>query len=137
MERELDAAGQLGFIDGAPKLNKPAGAGERVLGVASAAALLSGLAVASTHSTPAALGVLTLLAAVALMMGWYWFHLSATRRRPHSTAENATLVFATVMLGAPGSKILWDSPAPLAAALTAAALPTAGFLIYLVLRWRR
>ncbi|WP_225882119.1 hypothetical protein [Streptomyces aureocirculatus] len=137
MERELDAAGQLGAIDGAPKLNKPAGAGERALGVASAAALLSGLAVTSAHSTPTAQGVLALLAAVALMMGWYWFHLSATRRRPHTPAENATLVFATMMLGAPGSRILWDSPAPLAAALAAAALPTTGFLAYLVLRWRR
>ncbi|WP_253916787.1 hypothetical protein [Streptomyces sp. MNP-20] len=137
MERELDAAGQLGVIDGAPNLNKPAGVGERVLGVVSAAVLLSGLAVTSANSTSAALGVLVLIAAVALMMGWYWFHLSATRRRPHTTAENASIVFATVMLGAPGSKILWDSPAPLAGSLAAAALPTAGLLFYLVLRWRR
>ncbi|MFF9897994.1 hypothetical protein [Streptomyces longispororuber] len=137
MERELDAAGQLEVIDGAPKLNKPAGVGERVLGVASAAVLLCGLAIVGANNTPTVLGVLALIAAVALMMGWYWFHLSATRRRPHTTAENATVVFATVMLGAPGSKILWDSPAPATGAWVAAALPTAGLLVYLALRWRR
>lgn len=137
MEQGLDAAGQLGVIDGAPQLNKPAGAGERALGVASAGVLLGGLALTAANSTPVALGVAALIAAVALMMGWYWFHLSATRRRPHTSAENATVVFATVMLGAPGSKILWDSPVPPTGALVAAALPTAGLLAYLALRWRR
>ncbi|MFH9069283.1 hypothetical protein [Streptomyces alboflavus] len=137
MEQELGAAGQLGVIDGAPKLNKAATVRERALGVVSVAVLLAGLAGACTSGVPAVVGVLVLAAALLLMIAWSWFHLGATRRRPHTKAENAAIVFATMMLGAPGSKILWDDPAPLGASLVAAALPTAGLLFYLVLRWRR
>lgn len=118
-------------------MNKSASARERVLGVASAAVLFAGVAAAGASDIPTVVGVLVLVAAVALMMAWYWFHLSATRRRPHTKTENAAVVFATMMLGAPGSKILWDDPASLGASLAAAALPTAGLLAYLVLRWRR
>ncbi|UFQ18713.1 MULTISPECIES: hypothetical protein [Streptomyces] len=137
MARQLDAAHQLKVIDGAPRLSRPAGVGERVLGVFSVGLLPAGLAAVSANSIQTAVRVLALVAALALMTGWYWFHLGATRRRPHTATENAAVVFATMMLGAPGSKILWDNPAPLGGSLIAAALPTVGLLVYLVLRWRR
>ena len=63
MEQELGAAGQLGVIDGAPKLNKAATVRERALGVVSVAVLLAGLAGACTSGVPAVVGVLVLAAA--------------------------------------------------------------------------
>ncbi|MFD0412871.1 hypothetical protein [Streptomyces sp. NPDC127108] len=137
MEQELEAAGRRGTLDGAPEPNEPATVRERVLGVVSAAVLLAGLAKTCATGVPVVVGILVLVAALVLMIRWSWFHLGADRRRPHTKVENAAMVFATTMLGAPGSKILWGDPAPLGAALAAAALPTAGLLSYLVLRWRR
>ncbi|MFD4635504.1 hypothetical protein ACFVYR_37805 [Streptomyces sp. NPDC058284] len=136
MERELDAEGQLRLIEGAPQLNKGAGIRECVLGVLSSAAVLAVMAATSMNDVPVALGVTAIAAATAVIIGWYWFHLRATRRRPHTAAESAVLVFSTMMVGAPGSKILWDNPAPSTDSWIAASLPAASFLVYLVLRWR-
>ncbi|MYY80817.1 MULTISPECIES: hypothetical protein [unclassified Streptomyces] len=137
MERELDAEGQLRLIEGAPQLNEAAGVRERVLGVLSSAAVLTVMAAASMNGISVALGASAIAAVAAVMIGWYWFHLSATRRRPHTAVENAVLVFSTMMVGAPGSKILWNNPAPSTDSWIAASLPAASFLAYLVLRWRR
>ncbi|MEU5902284.1 hypothetical protein [Streptomyces venezuelae] len=137
MERELDPEGQLKLIEGAPQLNKAAGARERVVGVLSSAAVLAVLAAADMNDTPTALGILAVVAAAAVMLSWYWFHLGATRRRPHTAVENAMRVFSIMMVGAPGSDILWHNPSPPADSVIAASIPAVSFLVYLVLRWRR
>ncbi|RLV01625.1 hypothetical protein CTZ27_12545 [Streptomyces griseocarneus] len=124
-------------IEGAPALNRPAATGERALGLASAVALFTGLALAGMKSTPPVLGVVVLVAALALVLGWRSFHLGAPRRRPHTKMENRVAFGATVMIALPGSRILWDNPTSLEGALVGAAVPTVVLAVYLVLRWSR
>ncbi|WP_267244326.1 hypothetical protein [Streptomyces sp. PR69] len=137
MGQEPDAAEQLRVVEEAPALGKAANAGERVLGGVSVAALFAGLAGAAASEIPLLLGCVVLAVALALVLGWRWFHLRAPSRRPHSKVEEGIFLFAPVTLALPGVKLLWDNPADLEASAAAAAVPTVVLACYLVLRWRR
>ncbi|MFI2458269.1 hypothetical protein [Streptomyces sp. NPDC019539] len=132
-----DAAERLRVIEEAPVPGRAASLGERLLGVASAAALFAVLAGAAVSEIPAAVGCLVLLAALALVLRWRWFHLRAPRRRPHTKVEEVIFLFVPATLAIPGLKLLWDNPADSSAALVSAAVPTVALAFYLMLRWRR
>ncbi|MGW7355492.1 hypothetical protein ACWGI0_02085 [Streptomyces sp. NPDC054802] len=137
MGQEPDSAEQLRVIDEAPALTRAAAPGERALAVLSAVALFAMLAAASANRIPLLLGCVVLVASLALVLRWRWFHLRAPGRRPHTKVEEAVFLFAPVTLAVPGLKVLWDNPADMTAALAAAAVPAVVLAVYLVLRWRR
>ncbi|TLQ44703.1 hypothetical protein FEF34_17815 [Streptomyces marianii] len=137
MERGSDSAEQLRAIEGAPVLSRAAGGTERALGVLSIVALFVVLAAGAVVGIPAALGCVVLLAALALVLRWRWFHLRAPGRRPHTKTEEWLSFFTPVALAIPGLRLLWNNPADLAGGLMSAAVPTAVLACYLMLRWRR
>jgi hypothetical protein len=137
MGQEPDSAEQLRVIEGAPALTRPATPAERALGALSAAALFAALVVASSHEIPVLLGCFVLVASLALVLRWRWFHLRTTGRRPHSKVEEAVFLFAPVTLALPGLKLLWHNPAELTDSVMSAAVPTIVLAAYLALRWRR
>ncbi len=83
-------------------------------------------------------GVFTFLAALSLALAWWWYHLGAPGRRPHTRTEKSTFLFTVMTLAIPGLSLIWgDGQNGLAAHLVAAAVPTVGLALYLVMRWRR
>ncbi|MEU5591045.1 hypothetical protein [Streptomyces chrestomyceticus] len=137
MERDMNPAEQLQVIMDAPTLTRPASMRERILGVASVAALYTGLAIALAHGVPTLLGVLILVASLFLLLRWNWFHGRITCRRPHTKVENAARFLTAPMLGVSAAGLFGDGPEPLGFSLAAAALPAASLMVYLALRWRR
>ncbi|MEU1128402.1 hypothetical protein ABZ383_00810 [Streptomyces sp. NPDC005900] len=137
MRPGADSAEQLQIIEGAPALGKAAAGGERVLGAVSVAALFAVLVVASTSTIPMMLGCVVLLAALAVVIRWRWFHLRAPSRRLHTKVEDGVFFFALVTLAFPGLKLLWDNPSSPMAAVVASAIPSVLLACYLLLRWRR
>ncbi|MER7108456.1 hypothetical protein [Streptomyces sp. NPDC000229] len=137
MGENANSAEQLRAIEDAPVLTRAASAGERALGALSVLALFAVLAVAATREIPLVVGIVVLLLALGLLLGWRWFHLRAPGRRPHTKAEEWTAFLGPVSLAIPGLGLLWNNPVALPGALLAAAVPTAVLAGYLVLRWRR
>lgn len=137
MGQDPDAAEQLRVIDEAPTLTQAASVGERVLTVLSVAVLFTVLAVAGANRVPLLVGCLVLVASLALVLRWRWFHLRRPGRRPHTKVEEVVFLFVPVTLAIPGLKVVWGNSADTAAAWVAAAVPAALLAAYLVLRWRR
>ncbi|GAA2482949.1 hypothetical protein [Streptomyces gobitricini] len=132
-----NSAEQLRAIEMAPVLTRAASAGERVLGVLSVGGLLAGLAASAAADLPVVPGIVVLLLALALVLGWRWFHLGAPGRRPHTKAEDRIAFLGPVSLAIPAPGLLWNNPAALPGSLVAAAVPAAVLAGYLGSRWRR
>ncbi|MGW0989592.1 hypothetical protein ACWD46_25800 [Streptomyces sp. NPDC002486] len=137
MGKNPDSAEQLRAIDEAPVLTRGASVAERSLGVLSVALVFTVLVVAASYEVPVVLGGVVLLVALAVVLGWRWFHLRAPGRRPHSRVEDYVSFLGPVVLAIPALRILWNNPADLPAAMAGAAVPTVLLACYLVLRWRR
>jgi hypothetical protein len=137
MGENANSAEQLRAIEEAPVLTRAASAGERVLSVLSVGGLLAGLAAAAAADIPMMLGIVVLLLALGLVLGWRWFHLRAPGRRPHTKAEEWIAFLGPVSLAIPALGLLWNNPVALPGSLAAAAVPTAVLAGYLALRWRR
>ncbi|MEU7206732.1 hypothetical protein [Streptomyces sp. NPDC045470] len=137
LERDMNPAEQLQVIMDAPTLARPASMRERILGIASVAALFAGLAVALAHSVPTVIGVVILVALLFILLRWDWFHGRATRRRPHTKVENTARFLAWVLSGVPVLDILRGTAVSVGVSLMEAALPAVPLMVYLALRWRR
>ncbi|GHF62732.1 MULTISPECIES: hypothetical protein [Streptomyces] len=130
------AADQLAAAEGAPALNRPATTGERVGGVVSAAALFGALWVAAEQRVPLALGVPVCLAALAVVVGWNYYHRERALRRPHTRLESGAGIAAGFLLGLPAGNVLWDTPDSTIGIVVPAAASALVLLGYLVSRWR-
>lgn len=137
MHQMPTAQQQLSVVDHAPGLRRPAGVGERVAASATLLALYAILAASAGTSLPLPVRVLVLLAALAGVLRWQWFHANAPGRRLHNHRETGLYYFGLLTLGIPGSQILWSNPTGLATALIAPAIPTLGLAAFLLLRLRR
>ncbi|MFF4603738.1 hypothetical protein ACFY12_13510 [Streptomyces sp. NPDC001339] len=131
-------AEQLAVVDAAPDLSRPASGGERVVSLVTLAVLYAGLVAAMECDLPAVAGIGVYVAALVLVLSWSGHHDRAARRRPHTRLEKVTRFLGVVWLGIPCSQIMFDPGAgTFVGHLGAAAFPTVGYAVYLILRWRR